>query len=114
MPRYLLTIYQPDGPPPGPDVMERIGADLHRLNEELQSSGSWRFTGGLHAPETATVLRADGTMTDGPYLEGKEHVGGIWVIVADDLDAALGWGRRAAAATTLPIEVRPFQDVAPF
>lgn len=50
-------------------------------------------------------------MTDGPYLEGKEHIGGFWVIDALDLDAALGWGRRAAAATRLPIEVRPFQDV---
>ena len=114
MTRYLLTIYQPDGPAPDQETMARIGADLHRLNEELQASGAWLFTGGLHAPETATVVRRDGTVTDGPYLEGKEHVGGIWVINADDLDAALEWGRRAAAATTLPIEVRPFRDVAPY
>ena len=114
MTRYLLTIYQPDGPAPNQDTMARIATDLHRLNEDLRASGAWLFTGGLHAPETATVVRRDGTVTDGPYLEGKEHVGGIWVITADDLDAALEWGRRAAAATTLPIEVRPFQDVAPF
>lgn len=114
MPSYLLTIYQPDGPPPDADTMTRIGAALHTLNEELRSSGSWVFTGGLHPPDTAAVVRADAMVTDGPYLEGKEHIGGIWVIDAPDLDAALGWGRKAAAATTLPIEVRAFQDVEPF
>lgn len=111
MSRYLLSIYQPDGASPAPEVMEQVGAELHRLNEDLKAAGSWVFTGGLHAPGTATVVRANGMTTDGPYLEGKEHVGGFWVIGATDLDAALEWGRRAAAATTLPIEVRPFQDV---
>ncbi len=67
----------------------------------------------LHPPSTATVVRVrDGAvlMTDGPYTEGKEHIGGFWIITAPDLDAALAWGRRLAGATTLPIEVRPFQD----
>ncbi|MDH6575816.1 YciI family protein [Kitasatospora sp. MAP5-34] len=114
MPQYLLSIYQPDGTPPDTETLARITADLHRLNEELRESGSWVFTGGLHAPGTATVVRADGLITDGPYVEGKECIGGIWVITAPDLDAALSWGRKAAAATTLPIEVRPFQDVEPF
>ncbi len=113
MPKYLLSIYQPEGRA-DPEAMVQIAADLHRLNEELRESGSWVFTGGLHAPGTATVVRADGLLTDGPYVEGKEHVGGIWVITAPDLDAALAWGRKAAAATTLPIEVRPFQDVEPY
>lgn len=114
MPQYLLTIYQPDGPAPDADVMAQIGADLHRLNQDLRASGSWVFTGGLHGPHSATVVRGDGLTTDGPYLEGREHVGGIWVIESPDLDTALEWGRRAAAATTLPIEVRPFQDVPEF
>ena len=114
MPQYLLSIYQPDGPVPDAEAMAGIVADLHRLNEELRESGSWVFSGGLHAPGTATVVRADGMITDGPYLEAKEHIGGIYVITAPDLDAALRWGRKAAAATTLPIEVRPFQDVPPF
>ena len=114
MPQYLLSIYQPDGAPPDAETMARIAADLHVLNEELRASGSWVFTGGLHAPATATVVRPDGMITDGPYVEGKECIGGIWVITAPDLDAALSWGRKAAAATTLPIEVRPFQDVEPF
>lgn len=113
MPKYLLSIYQPEGQPP-PEVMAQIAAGLHELNEDLRESGSWVFTGGLHAPDTATVVRPDGMLTDGPYTEGKEHVGGIWVITAPNLDAALAWGRRAAAATTLPIEVRPFQDVEPY
>lgn len=114
MPEYLLSIYQPDSGAPDAETMERIVAELHRLNEELRESGSWVFTGGLHAADSATVVRADGLITDGPYLEGKEHVGGIWVITAADLDAALAWGRKAAAATTLPIEIRPFRDVPPF
>jgi hypothetical protein len=114
VPQYLLSIYQPDGPAPGPQTMDQITAELHRLNEDLREDGSWVFTGGLHAPGSATVVRSDGLITDGPYVEGKEHIGGIYVISAPDLDAALMWGRRAAAATTLPIEVRPFRDVPPF
>ena len=114
MPQYLLSIYQPEGGVPDAETMAQIMTDLHRLNEELRESGSWVFTGGLHAPSSATVVRADGMITDGPYVEGKEHIGGIWVITAPDLDAALSWGRKAAAATTLPIEVRPFRDVPPF
>jgi hypothetical protein len=114
VPQYLLSIYQPDAGAPGPEIMARITADLHRLNEELRDSGSWVFTGGLYPPGDAAVVRADGMITDGPYAEGKEHIGGIYVITAPDLDAAVAWGRKAAAATTLPIEVRPFRDVPPF
>jgi len=79
----------------------------------MKDAGVWVFAGGLHPPTTATVLRPrDGEvlMTDGPFTEAKEHVGGFSIIRADDLDEALDWGRRLAAATTLPIEVRPFQD----
>jgi hypothetical protein len=114
VPQYLLSIYQPDGGAPDAESMARITGDLHRLNEELRDTGSWVFTGGLHAADSATVVRADGMVTDGPYVEGKEHIGGIYVITAPDLDAALHWARKAAAATTLPIEVRPFHDVPPF
>jgi hypothetical protein len=113
VPEYLLSIYQPNGGLPDAESMARITADLHRLNEELRESGSWVFTGGLHAPGSAAVVRADGMITDGPYIEGKEHIGGIYVITAPDLHAALEWGRKAAAATTLPIEVRSFRDVPP-
>jgi hypothetical protein len=84
------------------------------MNRELKATGSWVFAGGLHPPSTATVIRVkDGEtlLTDGPFTEGKEHIGGFTVIKAADLDAALEWGRRLAAATTLPIEVRPFQGV---
>ena len=111
---YMITIYQPDGPPPPPEVLEPVGRELYALNQELKSAGAWVFSRGLHAPSTATVVRArdrDVITTDGPYVEGKEHIGGFWIVDAPDLDAALGWARRAALATTLPIEVRPFQDV---
>ncbi|RMB58943.1 YciI family protein [Tessaracoccus antarcticus] len=109
MPHYLMSIQQPDGPMPDADTMARIGADLHRVNEDLRTSGSWVFTGALDAPTRATVVRPDGMSTDGPYVEGKEHIGGIWIINAPDFNAALAWGRRASEATTLPIEVRAFR-----
>jgi hypothetical protein len=113
MPQYLLSVYQPDGPTPPPETMDRIVADLDALNQEMRAAGAWVFSGGLHPPSTATVVRVQGGQTlttDGPFAEGKEHVGGFTIVQAPDLDAALEWGRRLAAATTLPIEVRPFQD----
>jgi hypothetical protein len=109
---YLLSIYQPDGDPPPPETLARIMRDVDAMNRELKASNSWVFAGGLHPPDTATVVRARGgdvLLTDGPFVEGKEHLGGFTVIKAPDLDAALHWGRRLAEATTLPIEVRPFQ-----
>jgi hypothetical protein len=113
MPQYLLTIYQPDGDPPPPEVLEPVMQQLAALNREMQEAGVWVFANGLHPPETATVLRASGDdvlLTDGPYVEGKEHVGGFDIIETPDLDAALHWGRKLARILTpLPIEVRPFQ-----
>jgi hypothetical protein len=114
MTQYMLTIYQPDGEPPAPEFLERVGQDLHALNQEIKAAGGWVFSRGLHAPSTATVVRVrdrEIVTTDGPYVEGKEHIGGFWIVDAPDLDVALGWARQAAQATTLPIEVRPFQDV---
>jgi hypothetical protein len=113
MTQYLLTVYQPDGPIPEPEVLERIGRDLEALHHQIKADGSWVFSGGLHSPGSATVVReraGDVMMTDGPYLEGKEHVGGFLIVNASDLDAALGYAAGAARATGLPIEVRPFQD----
>jgi hypothetical protein len=110
--QYLLSIYQPAGDPPPADVLDKIMSDLDALNEELKAAGAWVFAGGLHPPSTATVLRpGDGEVltTDGPFAEGKEHIGGFTIVRAPDLDAALEWGRRLALATTLPVEVRPFQ-----
>lgn len=113
--QYLLTVYQPDGEPPAPEVLEPIIAAVDELDREMRAAGVWVFSGGLHPASTSTVVRVqdgDVLMTDGPYVEGKEHVGGFSIITAPDLDAALEWGRRLAAATTLPIEVRPFQGQA--
>jgi hypothetical protein len=111
MQQYLLSVMQPDGDPPAPEVLAEIMRDLEVFHRELEEAGAWVFAGGLDAPSTATVLRAKGTevlTTDGPYTEGKEYLGGLCIINAPDLDAALAWGRKAARATTLPIEVRPF------
>jgi hypothetical protein len=110
--QYLLSIYQPDGDPPPPEILEPIMRDIEALNTEMKAAGAWVFGAGLHPPSTATVLRAtddDVLMTDGPYLEGKEHLGGFTIINAPDLDAALDWGRRLARVIRpLTIEVRPF------
>ena len=111
MTQYLLTLYQPDGPPPAEIDLDRIGAELGALNEEIRAAGSWVFAGGLHPASTATVVRARGDdlqLTDGPYVEGKEHVGGFTIVEADDLDAALRWAGRMTRITGLPVEVRPF------
>ena len=115
MKQYLLSIYQPAGDPPPPEVLEEVMRDVDALNQDLKAAGAWVFAGGLHPPSTATVVRLrDGEvlMTDGPFAEGKEHIGGFCIIKAPDLDAALEWSRKLARATTLPIEVRPFQGEA--
>jgi hypothetical protein len=114
MPHYLLSLIQPADPVPAPDKLERVMDDVAALNDDLRAAGAWVFTAGLHDPSTATVVRTrpgDPLLTDGPFAEGKEHVGGFWIVAADDLDAALAWGRRASEATTLPVEVRPVSQL---
>jgi hypothetical protein len=113
MKQYLLAVYQPDGEPPPPQVLEKVMRDVHALREEMKAAGAWVFAAGLHPAGTATVVRVrdgDALITDGPFAEGKEHLGGFSIIKAADLDAALEWGRKLARATTLPIEVRPIQE----
>jgi hypothetical protein len=112
MTQYLLTIYQPTGGVLPEGALEPIMRDTQKVNQDMKDAGVWVFAGGLHPPTTATVLRPEGgemLTTDGPFTEAKEHVGGLTIIKAADLDEALEWGRRLAEATTLPIEVRPFQ-----
>jgi hypothetical protein len=113
MAQYLLGVIQPDGPAPEPEVLSAIMADVDTVDQEMRDKGVWVFAGGLHPASTSTVVRADADggvlMTDGPFAEGKEHLGGFTIVDVPDLDAALEWGRRLAEATTLPIEVRPFQ-----
>ena len=112
MKNYLLSVYQPDGPIPAPEVLDPIIKAVGELNVEMKAAGAWVFDGGLFPPDTATVVRAkDGEvgMTDGPFVEGKEHLGGFTIVDVADLDEALAWGGRLSVATTLPIEVRPFR-----
>ena len=113
MTQYLLCIYQPDGDPPPPAVLEKVMRNLEALNRELKAAGAWVFDAGLYPPSTATVVRlqdGDVLTTDGPFAEGKEHIGGFVVIKASDLDSALEWGGKLSKATTLPIEVRPLRE----
>jgi hypothetical protein len=121
MTQYLLTIYQPDGPPPPADVLGPIMRDVAAFIEETKTAGVWVFNGGLlpPTPSAATVVRlqdptkrGEGELliTDGPYVEGKEHVGGFVIVEAPDLDGALTWATKLGRVLPLPIEVRPFRD----
>jgi hypothetical protein len=115
MTQYLLSVWHDD---PDYDIdfsspeAQRMVAQVDVFNAEVQAAGAWVFAGGLHPPASATVVRSTNgevSMTDGPYAESKEQMGGFWVIEAPDLDAALEWARKGAAACEGPVEVRPFQ-----
>lgn len=111
MTQYLVTIHHPDDYDPSVED-EAMSHDIDVLNDEMIAAGVRIFVGGLHSASSARSLRAqpDGEVliTEGPYLETKEHVGGLWVLEAADLDEALSWGRKAAIACRAPVEVRPF------
>ena len=112
MQQYLLTVFEPTGGVLEPEALATIMKDVEAVDREMHDAGVWVFSGGLHPPGTATVLRpqdGDVLMTDGPYVEGKEHVGGFTIVDSPDLDAALAWADKYAEATGLPIEVRPFR-----
>ena len=112
MPLYLLSVCYPAGAQqPEPEALEKITRDVGVVAEEMVASGVWVFAGGLHEPSTATqVFEQDGEaeLTDGPFIESKEQIGGITIIEAADLDEAIGWARKQSRAITTPIEVRPF------
>ena len=112
MAQYLLSVHGSDTDPI-PDDLEELYATVDRFNKDLVASGRWVFGGGLHPANTATVVDATGAgdpiITDGPYLESKEHLGGFWIVDVPDLDAALELARRGSAACRGPVEVRPFQ-----
>lgn len=115
MTQYLLSVHHDyDGPQPPADEMEQAYKAVDQFNADIQASGAWVFAGGLAEPSSATVVSAhqpgEPLLTDGPYAETKEALGGFWVIEASDLDAALDVAKRASAACMAPVEVRPFQD----
>jgi hypothetical protein len=114
MPKYLLSVWSREGDPtPSEEEMQQAFAAVDKFNQEVQAEGAWVFAGGLHPVHTATVVDARGgevVTTDGPFAESKEHLGGFWVVQADDLDAALDLARRGSAACRGPVEVRPFED----
>ena len=115
MAQYLISVWHDDEYDldfTTPDA-QRIGPKVGAVNEEMTAAGTWVFGGGLVPASSATVLLANGddvSMTDGPYAETKEQMGGFWVIEAADLDEALEWGRKCAVACEGPVEVRPFQS----
>jgi len=114
MTQYLLSVHMVEGDPlPADDVMAQMYKDVDTFNEEVKAAGAWVFAGGLHPSDTATTVRVTNgevLTTDGPFAETKEQLGGFWVIEAPDLDAALAWAAKGAAACQGPVEVRPFQD----
>jgi hypothetical protein len=117
MPQYLLSVHSVEGQAREPMTDEEMQQFMKRvgvLEEEMKSAGAWLFGGALHEPDTATVVRvSDGEVltTDGPFAESKEHLGGFYIIEAEDLDAALAWASKTTAAVSKPIEVRPFRHV---
>ncbi|EST10900.1 YciI family protein [Sporolactobacillus laevolacticus] len=112
MTQYLVAIHHPDDYDPSIAEDEAMHREIDALNDEMKAAGVRVFVGGLHPVSSAKSLRAqsDGEVliTDGPYLKTKEHVGGLWVLECADLDEALTWGRKAAVACRVPVEVRPF------
>ena len=115
MTQYLLSVYgtEADMNDIDPADMQKAFEQVDAFNAEIQASGNWVFGGGLHPASTATVVKVDGgdtVVTDGPFVETKEQLGGFWIVEAADLDAALALARRATVACMAPVEVRPFQD----
>ena len=114
MAHYLLSVHSVEGrarEPMTDEETQQSHKQLGVLEQELKSAGAWVVSGRLHQPNTATVVRiADGEVvtTDGPFVESKEHLGGFYIIQAEDLDAALVWASKATAAVGKPIEVWPF------
>jgi hypothetical protein len=116
MSQYLLSTYAAEGEVPGaprtPEEMQTFMERVIALEAEMDASESFVFGGALHGPDAATVVRVgegDVVMTDGPFVESKEHIAGFYIINADDLDAALAWAGKVVAALNHPIEVRPFR-----
>jgi hypothetical protein len=120
MTKYMINLWYPAGAvKPPPEELDLIMRDVDALHTEMQTAGVWVFGGGLHPARTSTVVRATGErgsgsdvlVTDGPYVESKEQLGGFSVVDVADLDEALVWaGKLADVLAPLPIEVRPFQD----
>jgi len=116
MAQYLLSVSSVEGEVGDPmtdEEMRQSWKEIQVLNEELKAAGAWVFGGALHGPDTATVVRVSNDevlTTDGPFAESKEHLGGFYLIEAEDLDAALAWASKATAAVGRPIEVRPLVD----
>ena len=111
MPKYLVTIYHPDDYDPSVED-EAMSRAIDLLNEEMVAAGISVFVGGLHAASSAKSLRAQSngevTITDGPYLKTREHIGGLWVLEAANRDEAVEWGRKATVACRTPVQVREF------
>jgi hypothetical protein len=116
MAQYMLSVHSVEGEVRDPmtdEEMRQSYQQLGILEEEMKSEGAWVFSGRLHEPDTATVVRMSGgevMTTDGPFAESKEHLGGFYIIQAEDLDAALAWASKVTAAIKVPIEVRPFAE----
>ena len=116
MSQYLLSTYVVEGQVPGapstPEAMQTFMERVIALEAEMDASGTFVFGGALHGVDAATVVRAargEVVMTDGPFVESKEHIAGFYIINADDLDGALAWARKVVTALNHPIEVRPFR-----
>jgi hypothetical protein len=109
MPQYLVANYLPDDFDPS-TVTEAMIEQIHAVNRELIAAGVRRFACGITPPATAKTLKSqpDGTVlvTDGPYTEAKEHMGGFWILECADMDEALAWARKGSIFSGAVGEVR--------
>ena len=116
MPQFLVAIQHPDNYDPSLEG-EAMVRDIGVLNEEMEAAGARFFAGGLASARYAKSLRKqpDGEVmiTDGPYLETKEHIGGFWILEAADMEEALAWGRKAVVACRVPVEMRAILRIRP-
>jgi hypothetical protein len=114
--QFLVAIHLPDDYDPSKEAAALM-KDISDLNEEMIAKGVRVFVGGLQPATRAKTIRAHNTggmvVTDGPFVEAKEHVGGFWVLECADLDEALEWGKKATVACRAPVEVRGINPVPP-
>lgn len=112
MPQFLVAIHHPDDYNPAVAEDAKMSRDIDALNDEMVAAGIRVFVGGLKPISNACSIRplpnGEVTVTDGPYLPTKEHIGGVWVLEVPDQATAISWGRKAAIACRAPVQVRPF------
>ena len=118
MTQYFLSLPHDSAEEPtmatmDPAELQAVFEAVDRFNTDLQEQGAWVFAGGLNPPSTATTVDNTGdapVLTDGPFVEAKDYLGGFWIVEAADDEAAVEWAKQASAALQSRVEVRALQE----